>query len=70
MINFVFEKLDKPNGNPGRTYEGVIYNKLWETEHFDVNNIPDEKYVYLIEPLGGIANILYSMDRYVIIKNP
>jgi len=62
MINFVFEKLDKPNGNPGRTYEGVIYNKLWETEHFDVNNIPDEKYVYLIEPLGGIANILYSND--------
>jgi len=62
MINFVFEKLDKPNGNPGRTYEGVIYNKLWETEHFDVNNIPDEKYVFLIEPLGGIANILYSND--------
>ncbi len=66
VLNFVFEQLGKSNGKSGRTYDGVIYNKTWEllyrVKHFDVNNIPDEKYIYLIEPLGGISNILYSND--------
>ena len=63
-VNFVFEELGKPNGKLGTTTNGIIYNLgitslFYKNKYFDVNNIPDEKYIYLIEPFGGITNILY-----------
>jgi hypothetical protein len=69
IVNFVFEELGKPNGKPGTSTNGIVYNlgerSLWyKNKDFDINNIPDENYVYLIEPFGGITNILYK-DHFI-----
>ena len=69
IVNFVFEELGKPNGKSGTTTNGIVYNlgerSLWyKNKDFDINNIPDENYVYLIEPFGGITNILYK-DHFI-----
>jgi Rps23 Pro-64 3,4-dihydroxylase Tpa1-like proline 4-hydroxylase len=68
-VNFVFEELGKPNGKPETTTNGIVYNLgetslFYQKKNFDVNNIPDENYIYLIEPFGGITNILYR-DHFI-----
>ena len=69
VVNFVFEKIGEPNGKPNTTMNGIFFNSTenslyYKRKFYDVNNIPHENYVYLVEPFGGITNIIYG-DNFI-----